>query len=95
MTELKWEKDQSQIDNMETYVKQNLSKKDIKSIILGFSWNKQGYYLETKFLQRHTEATERGVLQYLVSVYDPIELMSPALLHGKRMLREIWNLKIG
>ena len=69
---------------METYVKQNLSKKDIKSIILGFSWNKQGYYLETKFLQRHTEATERGVLQYLVSVYDPIELVSPALLHGKK-----------
>ena len=34
-------------------------------------------------------------MQYLASVYDPIGLISPTLVRGKMIFREICNLKIG
>ena len=51
-----------------TYSKQQLSKGDTKTKILGISWNKQDDQLEVKFPLRQTEATKRGVLQYCVSL---------------------------
>ena len=78
-----------------TYSKQQLSKGDTKTKILGISWNKQDDQLEVKFPQRQTEATKRGVLQYLASVYDPIGLISSTLVRGRMIFREICSLKIG
>ena len=48
-----------------------------------------------KILQSQAEATKRGVFQYLVSVYDSIGLISPTLIRGKMIFREICNLKSG
>ena len=72
-----------------------LSKGVRKTEILGISWTKQDDQLEVKFLQRQTEATKRGILQYLASVYDPVGLISPTLLCGKMIFRDTCNLKIG
>ena len=72
-----------------------LSKGVRKTEILGISWTKQDDQLEVKFLQRQTEATKRGILQCLASVYDPVELISPTLLCGKMIFRDTCNLKIG
>ena len=95
VAELEEEKDISQIKTDETYAKQQLSKGDTKATTLGISWNKQDDQLEVKFPQRKTEATKRGVLQYLASVYDPTGLMSLTLVRGKMIFREIFKLKIG
>ena len=95
IAELKEEEDHSQIETDETYSKQQQSKEDMKTRILGISWNKQDDQLEMKFPQSQTEATKRGVLEYLALVYDTIGVISPTLVHAKITFREICNLKIG
>ena len=95
VAELEKEEDVSQVETDETYAKQQLSKGDTKTSILGISWNKQDDQLDVKFPQLQTEATKRGVLQYLTSVYDPIGLISLTLVREKMTFREIYNLKIG
>ena len=95
VAELEEEKDVSRIETDETYAKQQLSKGDAKSTILGISSNKQDDQLEVKFSQRQTEVTKRGVMQYLASVYDPTGLISPTLVRGKMIFRETCDLKIG
>ena len=95
VAKLEEEEDISQMETDETYAKQQLSKGDRKTEILGISWTKQDDQLEVKFLQRQTEATKRGILQYLASVYDPVGLISPTLLCGKMIFRDTCNLKIG
>lgn len=57
-------------------------------------WNKQGDQLKVTFSQCQKEATKRGVLRYLASVYNSIGLIPPILVPGKMIFREIWNLKI-
>ena len=95
VAELEEEEGVSQIETDKTYAKQQLSKGDTKATIFGISWNKQDDQLEVKFPQRHTEVTKRAVLQYLASAYDPIGLISPTIVRGKMIFREICNLKIG
>ena len=95
VAELKEEEDHSQIETDETYSKQQQNKGDTKARILGISWNKQDDQLEMKFPQSQTEATKRGVLEYLALVYDTIGVISPTLVHAKITFREICNLKIG
>ena len=77
--------DISQIETDYTDAKQQLRKGDTKTAILGISWNKQYDQLEVRFLQHQTEVTKRGVLQYLTSVYDSIELISPNLIREKKI----------
>ena len=69
-------KEELKIETGETYAKQLLSKGNAKTKIVGIFWNKQVDQLKVNFPQCETEATKRGVLQYLASVYDPIRLMS-------------------
>ena len=90
--ELEEEEDVSQKETDETYSKQQLSKGDTKTATLGIFRNKQDNQLEVKFPQRRTEETKIGVLQYLASVYDPIGLISPTLIRGKMIFREIFKL---
>ena len=77
--------DASQVETDYADAKQQLRKGNTKTTILGISWNKQYDQSEVKFLQRQTEATKRGVLQYLTSVYDPIERISPNLVREKKV----------
>ena len=47
------------------------------------------------FPEKEIVCTERGILQYLAFVYDPLGLVSPVLLLGKLIFREVCDLKIG
>ena len=95
VTELEEEEGISQIETDKAYAKQQLSKGDTKTTILGISWNKQDDQLELKFPQRQREAIKRGALQYLESVYGLTGLISPVFVREKMIFREICNLKIG
>ena len=90
--ELEEEEDISQIQTDGTYAKQQLSKGDTKAKILGISLNKQDDQLEVKFGQSQTETTQRGVLQYLASVYDLLGLIPTTLVCGNMIFRQICNL---
>ena len=61
----KWKKaemkEEVKIETGETYAKQQLSKGNAKTKILGIFWSKQVDQLKVKFLQCETEATKRGV----------------------------------
>ena len=54
-------KEEVKIETGETYAKQQLSKGNAKTKILGIFWSKQVDQLKVKFLQCETEATKRGV----------------------------------
>ena len=58
------------------------------------TWNKQDDQLEVNFLQHQTEATKRGVLKYLASVYHQVGLILPTLVCGMMIFGEICNLNI-
>ena len=58
-----WRKRKTSHKTDEKYAKQQLSKEDTKTAILGISWNKQDGQLEVKFPQRQTEATKGRALQ--------------------------------
>ena len=87
IAELEEEGDHSQIETDKTYAKQQLNNGDMKTTTLRISWNKQDNQSEVKSLQRQTESAKKGVLQYLVSVYDQTGLISPTLVREKVILR--------
>ena len=66
-----------------------------ETTILGLFWNKSKGMLGVRFPEKEIVCTKRGILQYLASVYDPLGLVSPVLLLGKLIFREICDLKIG
>ena len=56
--------------------------------ISGITWNKDDDILETKFPADRASVTKRGVLGKIARVYDPLGLVSPMTLSGKRLYRE-------
>jgi hypothetical protein len=61
---------------------------------LGLKWNKIEDTLQVDFPTVPAVLTKRGVLAYLAKVYDPLGLISPMMLEGKIIYREICEEKI-
>ena len=62
--------------------------------LLGLSWNKVEDSLHVVFPSIPAVLTKRGVLAFLAKVYDPLGLVSPQLLEGKLIYRDICEEKI-
>ena len=65
-----------------------------KGKLLGAPWDKGEDILSITFPNSPAELTKRGILANLVKVYDPLGVMSPVMLNGKRIYRETCNHKI-
>jgi hypothetical protein len=68
------------------------------SKILGHFWEKRDDSLEIKVDASSTEGspvTKRTILSQLSSVYDPLGIMSPTMVEGKRIYRETCDEKVG
>ena len=76
------------IENEQTCTK-SFTKNEDDSAILGVTWNENEDILKVTFPHTSVETTKRGVLKYLASIYDPIGLISPILLMGKILYRDI------
>ena len=78
----------------ETYAKQQLGKpKGAELSILGLAWNKERDEISVSFPEVRADATKRGVLHKLSSIYDPFGLASPVILQGKLLYRAICHEK--
>ena len=83
-------------DGALTFAKQQLrvSPKDNGSKLLGLKWNKVEDSLQVDFPSTPAVLTKRGILAYLAKVYDPLGLLSPMLLEGKILYREVCEAEV-
>ena len=83
-------------DGALTFAKQPLrvSPKENGSKLLGLKWNKVKDSLQVDFPSTPAVLTKRGILAYLAKVYDPLGLLSPMLLQGKILYREVCEAKV-
>ena len=83
-------------DGALTFAKQQLrvSPKENGSKLSGLKWNKVENSLQVDFPSTPAVLTKRGLLAYLAKVYDPLGLLSPMLLEGKILYREVCEAKV-
>ena len=84
---------QKEIDKFEssgeTYAKQQVGASSEETKLLGLAWNKKDDTLAINFPDMPERGTKRTVLSGLASVYDPLGIVSPVLLTGKILYRDI------
>ena len=73
----------------------NADHTDNQCKLLGMKWNKRKDVLQVDLPTVPDALTKRGVLAYLAKVYDPLGVISPMLLEGKLIFREICEAKVG
>ena len=73
----------------------NADHTDNQCKLLGMKWNKLKDVLQVDLPTVPEALTKRGVLAYLAKVYDPLGVISPMLLEGKLIFREICEAKVG
>ena len=77
----------------QSYAKTQLRVKPRESKALGLKWDKKSDTLKVTFPQEDTPPTKRGILSKLSKIYDPLGLVSPLTLEGKRIFRDVCDLK--
>jgi len=71
----KWESNMQLLDE---------SNEKVDTKLLGINWNKQkDTYAVDVYSEVPTKVTQRSMLKRLASIYDPLGLLSPALVDGK------------
>ncbi len=56
---------------------------------LGMQWEREYDYFKFKVQLKDQPSSRRGILSTVASVYDPLGLIAPVLLSGKRILQEV------
>ena len=62
---------------------------------LDIQWNIEEDKLEFKVKLKEKPMTRRGMLSIISSIYDPLGLLNPYLLKGKKMLQNLWYDSLG
>jgi len=79
-----------------TYAKEQLGGSlRLETKLLGLTWEKNTDTLYVNFPSDPAKETKRGVLANLAKVYDPLGLVSPVTLEGKRLYRQMCLQKLG
>ncbi len=80
----------------ETYAKQQLGGDLTQTTMLGLKWNKSKDTLTVTFptVDSNTTTTKRTILSKLAKVYDPLGLVSPIILEGKLIFRDVCKTKV-
>ena len=73
----------------ETYAKQQVGTGSDETKLLRLAWDKKDDTLAISFPEMPERVTKRTVLSGLASVYDPLGIVSPVLLTGKILYRDI------
>ena len=97
----KWHSNEPELEtNCENY-KPTFAKQQLgstftpgKGKLLGVPWDKSEDILGVTFSNSPAKLTKQGILANLAKVYDPLGLVSPMMLDGKRIYRETCNQKI-
>lgn len=99
----KWGSNVNELENEDcaekhevTYAKEQLEgTSTLETKLLGLTWKKDTDTLQVNFPSEPARETKRGVLTNLAKVYDPLGLVSPVTLEGKRLYREMCLQKLG
>mgnify|MGYP002803922442 FL=1 len=77
----KWE---SNVQSLESQNMPNPGK------ILGLTWHKRDDVIEIQVPERKNEqrVTKKSILSHLAGIYDPLGIISPTVVEGKRIYRE-------
>ena len=75
----------------ETYAKQQLDEGFTQTTLLGLKWNKSEDNLTVTFptVDSNATTTTRTILSKLAKVYGPLGLVSPIILEGKMIFRDV------
>lgn len=82
-------KEMPEVQEDQSYAKQQLMVKSRESKLLGFKWNKHRDILAVTFPADNTPTTKRGILNKLSKMYDPLGLVSPLALESKLVFRDV------
>ena len=77
-----------------TFAKEKLNVKSSETKILGVKGSKDKDLLSIAFPQQEIQVTKRTVLSTIASIYDPLGLVSPAVLTAKVIFRDICDRKL-
>ena len=84
--------DDNNSEEIRTYAKAQLGVEHNETKIFGLTWDKSADTLDVTFPKLEVDPTKRGILQKLASCYDHLGLVSPILLGGKSIYREVCEL---
>ena len=76
------------------FEKEHLRSKANETKIRGLNWDKQRDTLRVEIPTESQRLTKRNVLKTLASIYDPLGFISPVLLIGKILFRNLCDLSI-
>ena len=62
---------------------------------LGVHWNIENDYLGFKINLKDKPLTRRGMLSTISSLYDPLGIVAPFVLEGRKILQKLCQLKVG
>lgn len=73
----------------------NLDKQgDTKTLGLHWNCNNDVLRYSTDHIQRQKLITKRSILSAIAQLYDPLGLVSPAVITAKLIMQKLWNLKV-
>eukprot|EP00794_Sanderia_malayensis_P013528 gene13528-biopygen10795 len=96
----KWHSNESEldggsvVDGEATFAKESLGTSGSETKLLGIKWDKANDELAVIFPASESEATKRIVLRTMAKIYDPMGIVSPALLTAKVIFRDICERKL-
>ena len=97
----KWHSNEPQLETDDlsfqselNYAKESLGTKTSESKILGLVWDKHKDTYNIEIPKESLRLTKRNVLKTLASIFDPLGFISPVLLVGKILYRNLCDLKI-
>ena len=76
------------------FAKEHLGTKANETKILGLNWDKQRDTFRVEIPTESQRLTKRNILKTLASIYDPLGFISPVLLIGKILFRNLCDLRI-
>ena len=90
-SELESNSEEAVKNDEETYAKQQLGGDLTQTTVLGLKWNKSDDTPTVSFptIDNNSTATKDTVLSKLAKVYDPLGLVSPIILEGKVIFRDV------
>ena len=62
--------------------------------VLGILWDPNEDVLKVKVLCKEVPNTKRGIISFTSSIFDPLEMNSPAILEPKLLIQELWKRNI-
>ena len=81
-------------EQQSSYAKQQLGAKPGETKLLGMPWDKEKDTIAVVFPTQPSAPTKRELLGSLARIYDPLGLVSPIILAGKVLYREVCDSRL-